>query len=92
MLKGFSQLPLKAPPGQERSTEAAILNLGQIQALPVTTTKLACCLRHDQHLSKVMLFTRRGWLTTVPSDLKPFANWRHELTVEGNCLLRGAQV
>ena len=39
-----------------------------------------------------MLFTRRGWPTTVPPDLKPFSDRRHELTVEGNCLLWGARV
>ena len=89
---GLSRLPLKAPPGQERSTEAAVFNLGQMQALPVTATKLACCSRQDRHLSKVMLFTRRGWPTTVPPDLKPFSDRRHELTVEGNCLLWGARV
>ena len=42
---GLSRLPLKAPTGPERSTEAAVFNLGQIQALPVTATKLACCSR-----------------------------------------------
>ena len=89
---GLSQLPLKAPPGLERSTEAAVFHLGQIQALPVTATKLACCSRQDRHLSKVMLFTQQGWPTTVPSDLQQFSDRRHELTVEGNCLLWGAGI
>ena len=40
----------------------------------------------------MIFFTRRGWPTTVPPDLKPFSDRRHELTVEGNCLLWGARV
>ena len=39
-----------------------------------------------------MLSTQQGWPTTVPSDLKPFSDRRHELTVEGNCLLWEARV
>ena len=53
----LSRLPLKDPPGQERANEAAVFNLGQIQALPVTAIKLACCSCQDRQLSKVMLFT-----------------------------------
>ena len=88
----LSRLPLKDPPGQERANEAAVFNLGQIQALPVTAIKLACCSRQDRQLSKVMLFTQQSWPTSVPPDLKPFSDRRQELTVEGDCLLWGTRV
>ena len=39
-----------------------------------------------------MQFTRRGWPATVATELKPYHTRRHELTVEGQCLLWGIWV
>ena len=39
-----------------------------------------------------MHFTRCGWPSRVPADLKPFHSRREELTVEGDCLLWGVRV
>ena len=89
---GLSRLPLNSPPGAEASRDAACYNLGQIQALPVTAAKVGSCSRHDPQVSRVMHFTRCGWPSSVPADLKPFHSRREELTVEGDCLLWGVRV
>ena len=44
---GLSHLPLNSPPGVEASQDAACYNMGQMQALPVTASKLSVCSRHD---------------------------------------------
>ena len=89
---GLSRLPLNSPPGAEASRDAVCYNLGQIQALPVTAAKVGSCSRHDPQVSRVMHFTRCGWPSSVPADLKPFHSRRKELTVEGDCLLWGVRV
>lgn len=81
---GLSRSPLNVPPGPELSTEAACFNLGQMRVQPAMSTKLAGCSCQHWHLRKVMLFTRRGWPTTIPPDLKSYSDWCNELTVEGN--------
>ena len=89
---GLSRLLLNSPPGAEASRDAACYNLGQIQALPATAAKVGSCSRHDPQVSRVMHFTRCGWPSSVPADLKPFYSRREELTVEGGCLLWGVRV
>ena len=88
----LSRLPLISSPGPERSVEATCFNLGQVHALPVTAAKLSECSRQDPLVSRVMQFTRRGWPATVATELKPYHTRRHELTVEGQCLLWGIRV
>ena len=69
--------PPPPPPGTEASRDAACYNLGQIQALPVTTVKVGSCSRHNPQVSRVMHFTCCGWPSSVPSDLKPFySRWK----------------
>ena len=83
----LSRLPLNSSPGPERSVEATCFNLGQVHALPVTAAKLSECSQQDPLVSCVMQFTRRGWPVTIATELKPYHTRRHELTVEGQCLL-----
>ena len=88
---GLSCLPLQTAPGLEVSTEAACFNTGQIEALPISATKLGTACRQDQVISRAM-FTRNGWLLKLSPELKPFYRRRSELKVEGNCLLWGTRV
>ena len=39
-----------------------------------------------------MHFTRCGWPTSVPFDLKLFYSWQEEFTVERGCLLWGVRL
>ena len=48
--------------------------------------------RTDPLLSKVILYTRRGWPSSFSDALKPYFHRRYELTVEENCLLWGTRV
>ena len=43
-------------------------------------------------LSKVRLYTQRGWPNDVNPELKPYATRHYELTVEAGCLLWGMRV
>ena len=43
-------------------------------------------------LSKVHLYTQRGWPNDVNPELKPYATRHYELTVEAGCLLWGMRV
>ena len=46
----------------------------------------------DPVLSKVVLYTQRGWPRQIDDKLKPYANRQSELSVEAGCLLWGMRV
>eukprot|EP00731_Ephydatia_muelleri_P000635 Em0001g635a len=85
---GLSRLPLSiiADAGTATS-DSDVFNVGQIEALPVTAMQLRKVTRQDPILSKVVTFTRNGWPSIVPENLKPYWTRRNELTVEGDCLM-----
>ena len=60
--------------------------------LPVTSQQLGTATQHDPQLAQVHHWIRTGWPATVPDECKPYANRRHELSTDGNCLLWGARV
>ena len=90
---GLSRLPLSiiADAGTATS-DSDVFNVGQIEALPVTAMQLRKVTRQDPILSKVVTFTRNGWPSIVPENLKPYWTRRNELTVEGDCLMWGIRV
>ena len=49
---GLSRRPLQTAPGSEVSTEAACFNIGQIEALPISTTKLGTASCQDSVISR----------------------------------------
>ena len=86
---GLSRLPLgdRQPP----STCAAFV-VGQIQALPVTSECLETATRQDPVLSRVHQYTRSGWPSSTPDELKPYRDRQEELTTQGDALLWGNRV
>ena len=40
----------------------------------------------------MLRYTQTGWPTNVPHKLKPYFNHKHELTVEGNCVMWGIRI
>ena len=48
--------------------------------------------RRDPVLSKALHYTKQGWPTTIPIDLKPYWMKRTELAVEDDCLMWGIHV
>ena len=89
---GLSRLPLKSEQCVESPTEPSVFNIAQIDALPLTHKAIQIATRSDPLLSKVLHYTKRGWPTQVPEALNPFSTRRHELSIEGECLLWGMRV
>ena len=88
---GLSRLPLPTPESDEIST-AALVNLMQINALPVTHHQLRQSTEGDRVLSKVVQYTQHGWPKQLNPELKAYSNRQQELTVEAGCLLWGVRV
>ena len=86
---GLSRLPLgdRQPP----STCVAFM-VGQIQALPVTSECLETATRQDPVFSRVHQYTRSGWPSSTPDELKPYRDRQEELTTQGDALLWGNRV
>ena len=89
---GLSRLPL---PQNEKSNVRIgvdVFNVAQIDSLPVTAARLGQATRRDQVLGKVWRYTKSGWPQECPAHLQPYWTRRHELTIEGDCLLWGIRV
>ena len=91
---GLSRLPLSSTITEGDSSEPRIFNISQIESLPVTVAQLRQATRNDQLLSRVLAYTQQGWpiLLDQNSPLQPYANRKHEITVEEGCLLWGIRV
>ena len=63
-----------------------------MEALPVTAKSIAVATRTDPLLAKVMTYVSSGWSNHIPPELKPYCQRKHEITIEGNCLLWGIRV
>ena len=88
----LSRLPLPHSEKDTKVPDAKLFNIQQIETLPVTSAQLKTATNRDPILSKVLRYTKRGWPTEVPDTLKPFWYHRSELSIEGNCILRGTRV
>ena len=70
---GLSRLPLSVIADAGTATpDSDVFNVGQIEALPVTAMQLRKVTRQDPILSKVVTFTRNGWPSIVPENLRPY--------------------
>ena len=72
---GLSRLPLPRVSGEEEMGEAAaahIINVKQINKLPVTAARLKEETASDPVLSKVLRYTQRGWPESIDGKLRPF--------------------
>ena len=92
---GFSRLPVNhIESSAEGAAISASVNLTQLNFLPLTSADLANATRNDPVLAKVLRLTQRGWPETSPTDpeVKQYFSSRRDLTIEGDCLLRGLRV
>ena len=89
---GLSRLPLQSTSPLGDVPAAAIHNIRQIEALPITAQTVRNATRRDNHLSKVLQYTRTGWPSQIPQQLKAYSIRRNEITVEAGCLLWGVRV
>ena len=57
--------------------------------MPVTAQQINRLTKADPCLSKALQYTRQGWPSRVPEELKPYKQRANEITIEGDCLLWG---
>ena len=88
---GLSRLPLPVTQSIE-PTDAEVFTVAQVDSLPVTSAQLGLATRRDPLLSKVWLYTKSGWPQQIPECLEPYRRRRHELSLQGDCLLWGMRV
>ena len=92
----LSRLPLKDSQTNNNDSYGvhfdSVFNFGQLEALPVTAKSIAVATRTDPLLAKVMTYVNSGWPNHIPPELKPNCQRKHEITIEGYCLLWGIRV
>ena len=85
-------LPLETDTSTLSLEITSVFNIAQIEALPITSTEIGSATKKDSILSKVYRSTKNAWPENVIDSLKPYHKRKHELTVEGDCLLWGIRV
>ena len=70
----------------------SLKSLKLFYALTVTSVSIQSCSRKNPILSKVRHYTKSGWPSTVPDDLKLYHLRKLEMTIESECLLWGTRV
>lgn len=83
---------MKESSPEGRLSEPRLLNVSEIESLPVTSSQLRQATRLDIHLSKALSYTKRGWPNQIGEVLHPLWDRRHELIIEDNHLLWGGRV
>jgi len=73
--------------------EVKLINLLQIESLPLNVDHARKVTQTDQILSRVLQYTMTGWpdKQTAP-EITQYFNKRHEITVEDGCLLWGIRL
>ena len=71
------------------SGETLIFNIAQVEVLPVTVQQIQRATHYDPVLSKVFMFTKRGWPARTQEVLKQFSKRQQELMVERGWLMWG---
>ena len=84
---GLSRLPLHDQEAVGEMKTVTILNLSQIQALPVACNQVHTATRRDPILSKIVDYVRRGWPKQVPDNIQPYQSKQEEITIESGCKL-----
>ena len=85
---GLSRLPLPSVRGKEEMSEAAaayIINVKQINKLPVTAARLKEETASNPVLSKVLRYPQRRWPESIDAKLRSFLVNKEELTVDNGC-------
>ena len=72
--------------------DPAIFNICQVDALPIDASTLQAAIHTDPILSKVLSYVRRRRPDQMGTCFQPYKKIRNELSIEGDCLLRGTRV
>ena len=89
---GLSRLPVSTRVTAQEPDGVSIFNISQVHTLPIMSSQLRRATRQDPDLGSVLRYTRNGWPEKVPPELQPYWSRRHEITVEGECLIWGIRV
>ena len=89
---GLSRLPLTDDRTVGNPEDPSVFNVAQIAVLPIQAAEVAKATCTDPVLGKLLICLRQGWPHEVPDDLVPYWQKRTELTLEGDCILRGIRV
>ena len=89
---GLSCLPLPHTGPPEEAEGPTTFNIGQVQALPITSGDIEHATARDPILSKVYRYAQMGWPNQITRELQIFKDCQMELTIQGGFLLWGARV
>ncbi|XP_063635189.1 uncharacterized protein K02A2.6-like [Cydia splendana] len=85
----LSRLPPHRPDSNQTSEEITYLNFVQ-NFLPLTSQDVQKATEKNIILRQVLTYIRGGWpASSTSEELKPFFSRRHELYVEGGCVMWG---
>ena len=73
-------------------SNTSVLNITQLNSLPVTAVQLAASTRTNPALSQVYHYTLRSLPGKVLLDPQPFLTRKEKLTVKRGCVLWGVRI
>ena len=89
----LSRLPIHSDKANEEVDEVRLINLLQIESLPMNVDQVRKATRTDPVLSRVLQYVMTGWPDKqITPEITLYFSKRHEITVEDGCLLWGIRV
>ncbi|XP_038064022.1 uncharacterized protein K02A2.6-like [Patiria miniata] len=88
---GLSRLPLGETVSEPADPDD-ILQVSQLETLPVSSSDVRKETASDITLAKVYDYTMRGWPSDTDPSLAAYHSRRNEITVHDNCLMWGLRV
>ena len=90
---GLSRLPVDAPDTDRAEEAVNIFYTSLAEPFPVTAQQIGQETQRDPALMEVHGYVIRGWpATCTRTELQPYYNRRHELSVSQDCLLWGNRI
>ncbi|XP_058827953.1 uncharacterized protein K02A2.6-like [Topomyia yanbarensis] len=86
---GMSRLPIENPTNNNCIEEVDVIELNQIEALPVTVEELADCTKHDPNVRNLLQGMKVG---RIVDGRDRFGIDQSEFSVQKNCILKGIRV
>ena len=87
----LSRLPLQIEKPEDVD-EVRLVNILQIESLPLSAEQIRKATRADPVLSRVLEYTLTGWPEERSPEIAVYYQKRHEITIEDGCLLWGIRV
>ena len=87
----LSRLPLQIEKPEDVD-EVRLVNILQIESLPLSAEQIRKTTRADPVLSRVLEYTLTGWPEERSPEIAAYYQKHHEITIENRCLLWGIRV